>query len=317
MKFRSSIMAQFGVKPKDWRGPAFMRAANNILEGIEDGLFQAVVGEWGGGKKTLMAFVIDQLVKKGGHVIIYLKMLDDTRVTIGQIMNAMIVELSDGSERPYRDTFAKKMQLAKLLGIKVKGAEKRKVTVVIEQSQHLHGNTIRALKELRELSFLGETELFGVVLIGHKSLRGKILALPDVADRVEFEILTEEYGWMNLECRKEYLKARFGKLLSDNMREQIALVYKTPLQMDRFVYDKMKEVFLRGDAKFKEEDFMLELKEIVKMHGLSYQRIADAIGYGKTTVARVINGEYDNPETINRVKEAVNRLIKNPLSQTA
>jgi len=304
MKFRSSILGHFGIEPKEYHGMQFKRAAGNLAGALNDGLFIALIGGPGTGKKTLIRHVMDQL--PDNHEKIYVQVLDDTRITISQIMGLMINKLSYDSENPRRDAYAKKVQLARLLG-KVTNAN-RKVSVIIEQAQHLHHATMRALKELRELSFLGQTEMFGVLLSGHKPLKGSLMGLNDVSKRIEIEELSEEQGWMTLSGRMEYLKGRFGDALTANMRKQVALKNKSPLEIDSAVYSKMKEVYLRGDETFKESDFMLDLKEMVEAHGLSYQKIAEVAGYKKSTISQVINDKYDNPETIEKVKATIAKL---------
>lgn len=304
MRFRSSILEHFNVRLKEYRGDDFKRRASYLLEGLRERLFMALVGGPGTGKKTLARYVMD--AAKADMTIIYLQVLDDARITISQIIAAMIEALSFGGERPRRDVYAKKTQLARLLGRTV--SKGRGVALVVEQAQHLHHNTIRAIKELRELSFLGDSELFSVLLMGHKSLEGKLLNLGDVAARVEFVRLDGATGWMDLEGRVAYIKGRFGAALTDAMRRQVALAHHTPMEIDRAIYERMQEAYRRGD-RLQLSDFILDVKDVIEKAGLSYARVAEESGLSKATVSQVVNHKYDQPETVDKVKSAVARIV--------
>jgi len=313
MRFKQRILNHFDIEPGFYQGPAFKKLFSNIYDSMKGDEFITLIGGPGCGKKTVVNSVWQQIEKENElgnrkhHHIVYIHAQDKQKIRINQIINAMIYDLS--SENPTRDPELKARHLARILG-NITHTRKEKVTVIIEQAHQLHGNTIRALKELRELKFLGNLDMFGIVLIGHKPLKDKIERLDDVVLRVEMEEMTEATGWMNYDERLDYLKARFGALLTGKMREQIALAYKTPLSMDRLIYEKMKEVYERGDNAFKEADFMLDLRTIVQSCNLSYQIIADATPnkVSKTAVGLVINGKYDNQAVIDEVTQTIAEL---------
>ncbi len=305
MKFRSHIINHFGVEAKPWHGAAFRRVAASISGAMADGLMLALIGGPGSGKKTLLRYCMQRQPER--DINVYIQVMDDTRIRIAQIIAQMITDISDGAEKPRRDAYGKKGQLARLLYFATEAG--RGVHLIIEQGQHLHHATIRAIKELHELSFLGKTEMFSVVMSGHRKLRGTLLGMKDVAQRVELEELSEDNGWMGASGRADYLRGRFGDLLNETMRENIASYCRTPLQMDSLVYGKMKDVYLRGDNAFKESDFLLDLKGAVEKNGIKYPDICRVSGYQKSTVSQVLNGNYDRPETVDRVREAIEELI--------
>ena len=315
MKFKRRILENFGCEPEFWMGSGFEKLARDVHDAMRDGEFLALVGAPGCGKKTVVNRVcmdIDAANRRGlepVHHIVYVQSMDKERIRIGQIANALIYDLSD--ERPKRDPEARTRQLARILGRAVV-ANQEKVTVIIEQAHRMHANTIRAIKELRELKFLGVMDLFGVVLIGHRPLKGKIESLDDVVLRAEIELMDEAHGWMNYSERTDYLEKVFGDVLTATMREQIALTCKTPLAMDRMIYDRMKAVYIRGDRAFTDADFMLDLKTLIEKSGLSYQKIADATPrkLSKATVGQVVNGKYDNPEVVAEVQRTIAQMTR-------
>lgn len=313
MNFKSSILQHFSSDPSNWSGVSFRKQLSDIADSMISGEMIAVVGDPGCGKKTIVNHIAKSCANHNKtsmdkHHVVYVQSMDKERIRVGQIANAMIYDLSD--ETPRRDPEARTRQLAKILG-RIVISNREKVTVVIEQAHRLHANTIRAIKELRELKFLGYMDLFGVVMIGHRPLKAKIESLEDVVLRCEMQILDEAHGWMTGNDRLEYLKDRWGNLLTASMRKQIAIKHKTPLAMDRAIYDTMKAVYIRGDHEFKELDFMLDLKEVVQQSGISYQIIADSTPskLSKATIAQVVNKQYNGKENITReVQETIARL---------
>lgn len=320
MKFKSRILNHFECQPDFWQGTAFRKAARDINDAMADGEFIAMIGDPGCGKKTVLNSVcdiIENMNKRSTqkHHIIEVQSIDKERIRIRQIANAIVYQLGNNpsadderGESPKRDLEALARQTARLLG-KAVVSNKEKVTVIIYQAHNLHGNTIRAIKELRELKFLGVMELFGVVLIGHRPLKGKIESLEDVVLRTEMLVLDEAHGWMDGTHRLEYLKDRFGELLNPAMRRQIAIACKTPLAMDRLVYEKMKEVYTRGEKEFKESDFLMNLQDLLDNSKISLQKVANETPskLSKSTVARIVSGDLKDfkPETIDEVKKTI------------
>jgi hypothetical protein len=320
MKFKSRIINHFGVEPKVYKGGAFKSIAAEVRECVEDNLFMAMIGDPMCGKKTVIGSVIRDIKKKNRkyekkHHIIYMQLNDDTRIKISQIVSEMILVLNDG-DSIRRDFYARKSQLLTALG-RLVYSEGETVTLILEQAQHLHGNTIRALKELRELSFLGESELFGIILTGHSSLRGKIASLQDVYPRVEFVTMKDDSAnWLNERDRVDYLTTVWGDVLTASMRKHIAAMCFTPGEMDALVYERMKVAYQRGDTHLQENDF-LPLKVIYEKSGLVMDAIAREAEVSKATASLAINGKYPNQDTVSRVKDAISRLTNQQISKAS
>lgn len=322
MKFKTRILQYFEIEPGFYRGSAFRKYAQAVREAMEDQLFLLLVGDRGSGKKTVIGEVVKQIIKENErgntrHHIVYIELFDDTRVTIAQIVREMILELTASTEgqsesnklRIRSDFYSRKRQLAAIIG-KLVYSEKHKVTLIIRQAQHLHGATLRALKELREISFLDRTEMFAVVLTGHPSLSAKVMNMEDVWPRTEIERLEESAGWMIPADRQEYLKAVWGSLLDKDMRELIAGNNHTPLAMDRCVYDALQRAYRRGDRNLKAEDFM-DMSDLIKRYGIPLQEIADAAGVSKSTAGLISNNKTTGfkADTVANVQSTIGRLI--------
>lgn len=327
MKFSPRILNHFGIEDAGfYRGPAFVRLYENILEAMRAGLFYVLIGDPGCGKKTAVSEAVRAIYKEnernynGKHHIVYVQAVDKQRLNIRTVEQAMIYDLS--AENPKRDAEARSRQLSRLLGVIVNRLPAERVTVIIEQAHLMHGNTIRAIKQLLELRFLDKAEMFGVILMGHRQLRQKIEGLNDVADRVEFELMSkgignEDWQWLNPQDRVDYIKQRWGKALTPTMREHVAAMCRTPLAIDRIIYNKMKEVYERGDAAFGERDF-LPLKTEIEQAKLTLDDISKASGVSKATVSLVVNNQYTgSEETAENVRAKIAELTgKRKLQKT-
>jgi len=325
MKFKSRILAWFGVEPKPYRGRAFEKFAGAVQEAMQDEEMVALIGDPGCGKKTVVAEVVKRIRERDArsgvlsHIVVYVQSADKERVRINNIEEAMVYDLTDNSQNPNRYAEARTRQLARILGKIKEQNPAPKITVIIEQAHLLHGNTIRAIKQLREVRFLDKTEMFGVILIGHRPLKRKIELLNDVCDRFEFELMSKEesggsiWQWLTPGDRVEYIEQVWGKLLSPKMREQIAAVCSTPLQIDRLVYEKMKEVYARGDKQFSEADFVFDLKKLMRENQFSDDDVAKATAskLSRSTVNLVVNGKYTgSDDAVQEVHQAIAELIR-------
>ncbi len=87
----------------------------------------------------------------------------------GNIEEAFVRELSD--ESPKRSAEARSYQVQRILG---QSQTSGPILLIIDDYHVVHGNTLRALKRLREFSWMGVAPLFGTVLIGQKDKTASI-----------------------------------------------------------------------------------------------------------------------------------------------
>ena len=174
----------------------------------------------------------------------------------------------------------------------------------------MHANTLRAIKELREAEFAGISPLFSIVLIGHPQLRTKLEQRKEVFWRSDMLELNESQGWMVYEERLRYLRDVFGPALNDRARERVAMLKKSPLEMEYFVLQKMKEAALAGKTVLDEEAIQTSLLEMKESLGVSLGELAQMTGKGKTTVHEVLHGLNTRPENVSAVQRALNKLAQ-------
>jgi type II secretory pathway predicted ATPase ExeA len=114
---------------------------------------------------------------------------DIHKLLIGDIEQALILDLS--SEKPKRGREIRARQLRRILG---EASTRIDVVMVIEEAHHLHGMTLRSLKRLREMDWMGRTELFSVILVGQSDPMNKpgVSEVKLRADAVQMKGLTSE-----------------------------------------------------------------------------------------------------------------------------
>ena len=131
---------------------------------IQSQEFVSVLGPRGSGKTWAVRAALE------GHTV---KVVEPLRLTrdklhMGDIETALVREISD--ENPRRSGEARSYQVKRILG---EFSRARPVVLVIDDAHVLHHQTLRALKRLREITWLNRSPLLGIVLIGqHDKTRG-------------------------------------------------------------------------------------------------------------------------------------------------
>jgi len=150
-----------GVNLKTSDSTRIQRVAGLAIKGNE---MVSIVGKRGSGKSHM----VKEALKKSNVRQVVVRSSDKLRLLIGDIERAMILDLSE--ETPKRGGEIRARQLRRILG---EASQKEKIVLTIEEAHRLHGMTLRALKTLREMDWMGETELFAVVLIGQSDPMNK------------------------------------------------------------------------------------------------------------------------------------------------
>jgi len=134
-----------------------MRVRRILTMAVESRAMVSIIGERGIGKTEAINTALDRIGVKRVNV----ERAQRERLTIADIETAIILDLSD--ESPKRSGETRSRQLRRIVG---EASRKQRVVVCIEEAQRLHSSTLRSLKTLREIEWMGERELFTVVLIG-------------------------------------------------------------------------------------------------------------------------------------------------------
>lgn len=171
----------------------------------------AIIGDRGVGKTRAVNAALRDMKIQPVRVLAP----DKTRVTAGDIQEALLQELAP-AESVRHDHEIRVRMLRRILG---EAARKREIVVVIEEAHRLHHNTLRCVKNLRELDWMGETHLFSVVLIGQFDCT-RAVGLSEVRLRTE---TVQMHGLTQGEIA-DYIRATVGRVFEDGAVAALAML---------------------------------------------------------------------------------------------
>lgn len=159
---RLETFVNLGYRRDPFKGAAFetgdgLRVRRILTMAVESRAMVSICGERGIGKSAAIRAALEKL----GVRQVAVTRGQKEKISIGDIENALVLDLSD--ESPRRGGEARSRQVRRIVG---EASRKQQVVLVIEEAHRLHGSTLRSLKTLREIQWMGESELFTVVLVG-------------------------------------------------------------------------------------------------------------------------------------------------------
>jgi len=308
-----SLLNYFGIdKLGFYKSKSWIEFRDDIINGVLTNQMVVVPGDVGAGKSVLFQAAVDEMptVK-----FIYVRNFYKERCTISSVLNAIIFDLQNAEgyfENPKKDLEARSRQITRLIGTTVTDTDKPfSVSIVIEEAHRLHKNTLRALKELREAKFAGICPLFSVVLIGHPELSELVRARKEVLWRALAIELDESEGWMILNDRVEFIMKVFGGAVTREAARTIATVCKTPLEIMKYVYDRMKDARKAGYKVIDSDIVKPTLNELFIASNLTYDAIAKEANLAKSTVYAAVNDKsYRDAIKITAIEKAIKNLVK-------
>jgi type II secretory pathway predicted ATPase ExeA len=161
---RLELFVNLGLRKDPFKGVVYetgdsIRVRKILTMAVESRAMVNIIGERGIGKTESVKAALARI----GAKVVTVEKSDKDRVTIGDIEMAMILDLC--SEQPKGGEKLSR-QVRPILGA---AAAKGKTVLLLEEAQRLHVATLKSLKTLREKSWMGESELFTVVLVGQSN----------------------------------------------------------------------------------------------------------------------------------------------------
>jgi len=182
------------------------RVRRIITMAVESCAMVSVVGERGIGKSD----AVKAALKKQKIQLVRVERLDSENLTIGDIRTALITDLS--TEGIKRGGELSSRQLRRIVGEAVKN-HKQKVVLIIEEAQRLHPNTLRSLKTLREMEWMGDRELMTIILVAQSDPMNR----PGVSEVALRSDCVRMQGLSPAEA-EGYVLATIGKHFEDDAR---------------------------------------------------------------------------------------------------
>lgn len=207
-----------------------------ICQTAKQGGMVALIGESGSGKTTLRRFAIDKMKLENAKVkIIQCKTIDKTRLTVGAICDAIILDVS--SEAPKKSLEAKARQVERILTNSSRIGFSH--LLIIEEAHDLTLSVLKYLKRFWELED-GLKKLLSILLIGQTELSSKLdesknYEAREIIRRIERIKIEPLSDWKDIQ---NYLSIKFEKAgvnIKDIMEEEAlqAVASKLTAQMLR------------------------------------------------------------------------------------
>jgi len=218
-----------------------LRIQRILSMGIKSRALVSIVGERGMGKTR----AINTALKKMKIRQVTVRSADKAKLLISDIEQAMILDLSD--EKPKRGKEIRARQLRRILG---EASIKNDVVVVIEEGHRLHGMTLRSLKTLREMDWMGESELFSIVLVAQSDPMMK----PGVSEVRLRSDTVHMNGLATCEI-SGYVRSTVGEIFSDDAIDKIAELTeaKNFLNLQNMIISLMVRMVYSGTEKVEVE----------------------------------------------------------------
>lgn len=232
---RLELLIHMGFEQDPFKGVDFttsdgMRIEKILNMAVKSNAMISIVGDRGAGKTR----AVTGALKKMEAQLVIVRSVDKSRVLIGDVEQAMILDLTE--ERPKRYKELRSRQLRRILG---EASRQKDIVVIIEEAHRLHGMTLRALKTLRELDWMGETELFTCVLLGQSDPMNK----PGVAE-VRLRSDTVRMHGLSKKEIAGYVREVMGRVFEDDAAGAVSQLSAT----DNFLDLQNRLIALMGSA---------------------------------------------------------------------
>jgi type II secretory pathway predicted ATPase ExeA len=286
---------------KDFSSPGFyeskelLQVEENLKEHIRLGHFIAFTGAVGVGKTTLIRRVKMDLQRAKSFIVSESQTIEKEKINLTSIVNALFMDLN---EKPDKERESRDRKLLQL--IEKHNQAGRKIVFFMDDAHSLHPKTLAGLKILVEKGLC-------VVLIGHPRLwftlsRGQMEEIGLRCEQLQMQGLAGEVD--------KYLDWLIGQaggqvsIFSDEARDEIAQICRTPLQVRRIAWEAIKQAYEEGEKQISKEtisnvispDFK-ELRTELKRLGYTVRDIAYDYGYNTKQINHFLDGKLpaDDP----------------------
>jgi len=166
--------------------------------------FLAISGEVGAGKSTIRRQVACEIEADGGKII-YPQIIDKRKITPASLLDAIILDLTDGGGANL-SLEAKSRRAASILAARKK--KRRRTVMIVEEAHLLSVDSLKALKQIYELGD-GFEKMISIILIGQTELAVRLDPandeLREVVERIQPVTISP------LDNVEEYLAHKFRR----------------------------------------------------------------------------------------------------------
>ncbi|QII11216.1 hypothetical protein KsCSTR_18370 [Candidatus Kuenenia stuttgartiensis] len=306
---RLAVLAEFGYRKDPFRGVHMetsdvSRVKRIVGMAVESHAMVSIVAMRGQGKTR----AVDSILREMEVKEIRLFTSDKEKVLVGDIERALITDLSEEPVRRTREIRAR--QLRRIVG---EASRRQEVVLVLEEAHRLHGQTLRSLKTMRELDWMGQNPLFTIIMIGQSNPMGK----PGV-DEVRLRTDTIEMKGMTAAEVKRYVWETVGKSFEPDAVEALSRLKDSRnfLDLQEMVINLMNKAMAYGRKKVEAFDvfelYCGGLKELIRKENISQGELAEEVKIPKSTLNLILNDKADRltDETVANAREAIADVIR-------
>jgi type II secretory pathway predicted ATPase ExeA len=306
--------AEFGFKKDPFSG-CFLETADVMRIGrlvdlaISGRRMIAIVAERGTGKTEAINYVLPKLDVR----VVRAEVSNKERMTIDNIEHDLISGLSDEPAR--RSANTRKRQLRRILG---EAARKKPVVLVIEEAHRIHAQTLRSLKTLMEMEWVGIRPLFVPILVGQYDPMSK-KGVDEVRLRSDSVLMK---GLAASEV-VDYVKGTVGDHFDADAIDALSRVgtSRNFLELQEACVTLMERALAMGETRVTVmEVFELYgggLKELLKSAGISETELSTETGIAKATVSGILNDKQrtSSDDTFRRNRSAIGEVLRRRMEE--
>jgi len=231
----------------------FKQAKNVILYAVDKQRMVAVIGKWGCGKTTILDEVKEELEKHENIIISEALVPDKDRVKTVDIVDNLILDLSEETERPKRSYNARARQLRRLVESQAK--QGKKIVVIIDDAQDLHIQTIIALRRMRDIHKFGMKRVISIIFLGQPKLKALLEKTPEIGSRVPMAIIGSLNGksadYLEFKLKRIEREGLFNRYALDAINRRVD--GETPLKINLLAVKCLNLAAHRGFSEVNEE----------------------------------------------------------------
>jgi type II secretory pathway predicted ATPase ExeA len=305
------VLAEMGFAKNPFQGvninsSDFARIGRFVTLAVSSRAMVSVVGERGAGKTSA---VRAGLRKMKNVIPVHIHANDINKLLVSDIEQALIFDLS--SEKPKRGRELRARQLRRILG---EASSRNEIALIIEEGHHLHGMTLRSLKRMREMEWMGESELFSVILVCQSNPMNK----PGVAEvRLRSDAMYMQ--GLSLDEIRAFVKRTAGKTFDSESIEAIADLPNSHNYEDlkSILIKLMESALFAGRKKVNISDVNSifaggTLEEMRQKAGMSKAELARETGFSQPTVTKILKAEntQNMPSSTKQKADTLRSVIK-------
>lgn len=281
-----------------------VRVRRVVNMAVDSRAMVSIVADRGSGKTSALHLSLKDM----DVTAVRLLTSDKERVLVADIERALILELSQENVSRSREIRAR--QLKRIMG---EASRQRPIVLILEEAHRMHGQTLRSLKTMREMEWMGVSPLFTVVMVGQYDPMRK-----RGVDEVRLRTDTVHMKGLTSGEIRDYAAATVGKCFDDDAIEAAARLGggRNFLDLQEMLIALMERALCIGQKKVTAmevfEVYGGGLKEVMKRVNVGLPELEKETGLSKSTLSLITNDKQGTltDEKASDVRQAVAEVLR-------